>query len=78
MTNKFLALLLIGLALSACEQRGTETVDCPTKGPNFEALGPNGSYEFREDCEPNALTCIDPDKKARTGDGTVICRVRKQ
>ena len=78
MTHKFLALLLIGLALSACEQRGTEAVDCPSQGPNLEAQGPNGVYEFREDCEPNALTCIDPNKKARTGDGTVICRLRKQ
>ncbi|RKD67717.1 hypothetical protein BJ928_105118 [Rhizobium sp. WW_1] len=76
--NKFLGLILTCLALSACEQRGTEAVDCPSQSPNQIAQGPDGPYEFREDCAPSALTCIDPDKKARTGNGTVICRARKQ
>ncbi|PST21591.1 hypothetical protein C7U61_05200 [Rhizobium sp. JAB6] len=78
MMNRFLGLLSIGLALCACEQRGMEAVDCPRQSPNLVAQGPNGPYEFREDCEPGALTCIDPNKKAETGNGTVICRIRKQ
>ena len=78
MMNKFPGLLLIGLTLCACEQRGTEAVDCPNQNPNLVAQSPNGPYEFREDCEPGALTCIDPNKKAQTGNATVICRIRKQ
>jgi hypothetical protein len=75
-TMKVVGFLALCLVMAGCGQRSNGAVQCPSQGPNKVAEGDNGPYEYRDDCEPNALTCIDPVKLARTGNGVVICRTK--
>jgi hypothetical protein len=59
---KVIGFLVICFAMAGCE-RSTGAVQCPSQGPNKMAEGANGPNEYRDDCAPNALTCVDPSNR---------------
>lgn len=69
-------LVATAFGLTCCGQRSSSAEECPSHGPNKVAEGPYGPYQYRDDCEANALTCIDPLKLVKTGNGVVMCKVR--